>query len=195
MKTDKQLQEDVLAVLDWESSVVDADPILTPGLVFGWRQHGGATQSLTGMQRSAAQALQAGQAQLQAAEFSLAESKAALTQSEPTTLHTPQRGWSLHSPVNGQVIKLQLSNATTVSAGQALLEIGDTDAMAAVIDVLSSEARQVAVGTRLCYCPVLRCCAAARRYGLACDADAKRPRTRPTHHPQRPQCRRGVDCQ
>ena len=30
MKTDKQLQEDVLAELDWESSVVDADPILTP---------------------------------------------------------------------------------------------------------------------------------------------------------------------
>jgi HlyD family secretion protein len=100
-------------------------------------------------QRSADQALQAGQAQLQAAEFSLAESQAALTQSEPTTLHTPQRGWSLRSPVNGQVIKLQLSSATTVSAGQALLEIGDTDAMEAVIDVLSSEARQVAVGARV----------------------------------------------
>ena len=100
-------------------------------------------------QRSAAQALQAGQAQLQAAEFSLAESQAALTQSEPTTLHTPQRGWSLRSPVNGQVIKIQLSSATTVSAGQALLEIGDTDAMEAVIDVLSSEARQVAVGARV----------------------------------------------
>ena len=78
MKTDKQLQEDVLAELDWESSVVDADPILTPGLVFGWRQHGGATQSLTVMQRSAAQALQAGQAQLQAAEFSLAEGNGAV---------------------------------------------------------------------------------------------------------------------
>jgi HlyD family secretion protein len=51
--------------------------------------------------------------------------------------------------VNGQVIKLQLSSATTVSAGQALLEIGDTDAMEAVIDVLSSEARQVAVGARV----------------------------------------------
>lgn len=96
-------------------------------------------------QRAAAQALAAGQAQLRAAEFTLAESQAALTQSHPSSL-TPTNTLSLKSPVDGQVVKLHLSSSAPVLAGQALLEIGDVRDMEAVVDVLSSDARQMTRG-------------------------------------------------
>jgi len=96
-------------------------------------------------QRAAAQALAAGQAQLRAAEFTLAESQAALTQSHPSSL-TPTNTLSLKSPVDGQVVKLHLSSSAPVLAGQALLEIGDIRDMEAVVDVLSSDARQMTRG-------------------------------------------------
>jgi HlyD family secretion protein len=48
--------------------------------------------------------------------------------------------------VNGQVLKLHLDSAAPVTAGLPLLEIGDTAAMEAVIDVLSGEVRQVQPG-------------------------------------------------
>lgn len=95
--------------------------------------------------RAAAQALAAGQAQLRAAEFTLAESQAALAKSPPASL-TPQNTLSLTSPVDGQVVKLHLSSSAPVMAGQALLEIGDIRDMEAVVDVLSSDARQMAAG-------------------------------------------------
>lgn len=95
--------------------------------------------------RAAAQALAAGQAQLRAAEFTLAESQAALAKSQPAIL-TPQNTLSLTSPVDGQVVKLHLSSSAPVLAGQALLEIGDIREMEAVVDVLSSDARQMAPG-------------------------------------------------
>lgn len=95
--------------------------------------------------RAAAQALAAGQAQLRAAEFTLAESQAALAKSQPSSL-TPQNTLSLTSPVDGQVVKLHLSSSAPVMAGQALLEIGDIRDMEAVVDVLSSDARQMAPG-------------------------------------------------
>ncbi len=95
--------------------------------------------------RAAAQALAAGQAQLRAAEFTLAESRAALAQSSPSSL-TPKNTLFLTSPVDGQVIKLHLSSSAPVLAGQALLEIGDIRDMEAVVDVLSSDARQMTPG-------------------------------------------------
>ncbi|MCW5653951.1 efflux RND transporter periplasmic adaptor subunit [Hydrogenophaga sp.] len=104
-----------------------------------------ALDQATLAQRSARQALEAGRAELRAAEFALAEARAALARSEPG-----ERGdgtWLLRSPVNGQVIKLHLDSAAPVTAGQALLEIGDTQAMEAVIDVLSGDALQIRPGT------------------------------------------------
>jgi len=102
-------------------------------------------------QRAAAQAVAAGQAQLRAAEFSLAESQAALTPSIPSHPSTASHRvtppvWILKSPVNGQVIKLHLTSGGPVAAGQPLLEIGDVRALEAVVDVLSSDARQMAPG-------------------------------------------------
>jgi HlyD family secretion protein len=97
--------------------------------------------------RSAQQALDAGRAEVRAAEFALAEAQAALARSEPGSGQRVEGLWSLKSPVDGQVIKLHLDSAAPVTAGQHLLEIGDVAAVEAVIDVLSSEVQQITPGT------------------------------------------------
>ena len=102
--------------------------------------------------RAAAQALAAGQAQLRAAEFTLAESQAALASSKPASQGT-QNAWSIQSPVAGQVLKLHLTSGAPVVAGQPLLEIGDIQVMEAVVDVLSSDARQLAPGAKVFVSP------------------------------------------
>ncbi|WP_066262395.1 efflux RND transporter periplasmic adaptor subunit [Hydrogenophaga flava] len=97
---------------------------------------------------AAAQALKAAQAQQVAAEHAAGEARAALGRAEPSG--TAQGGtpglWSLQSPVNGRVIKLHKDSSEPVQAGAPLLEIGDTGAMEAVIDVLSGDAPRIAVG-------------------------------------------------
>lgn len=95
--------------------------------------------------RAAAQALAVGQAQLRSAEFTLAESQAALVRSQSAS-QTQQTAWQLKSPVDGQVVKMHLTSGGPVAAGQALLEIGDLQAMEAVVDVLSSDASQMVKG-------------------------------------------------
>ncbi|MGM9427559.1 efflux RND transporter periplasmic adaptor subunit [Hydrogenophaga sp. MI9] len=94
---------------------------------------------------AAAQALKAGQAEQAATEHALGEARAALGRAEPSG--PAQQGlWSLRSPVDGRVVKLHKESAEPVTAGQALLEIGDTGAMEAVIDVLSGDAPRIAAG-------------------------------------------------
>ena len=93
--------------------------------------------------RSAQQALEAGRAEVRAAEYALAEARAALAQSEPATGARTAGLWQLRSPVSGQVIKLHQDSAVTVQAGQALLDIGDTRAIEAVIDVLSTDVPRI----------------------------------------------------
>jgi HlyD family secretion protein len=103
--------------------------------------------------RAAAQAMAAGQAQLRAAEFTLAESQATLAKSQPARPDSKSNNakanvstWSIPSPVAGWVVKMHLTSATPVAAGQALLEIGDLQAMEAVVDVLSSDASRMVQG-------------------------------------------------
>lgn len=94
---------------------------------------------------AAAQALKASQAEQAAADHALGEARAALGRAEPSGAAT-QGLWSLKSPVNGRVLKLHKDSSEPVQAGQALLEIGDTGAMEAVIDVLSGDAPRIAAG-------------------------------------------------
>ena len=97
-------------------------------------------------QRAARQALTAGRAELAAADFMLAEARAALTRSEPSAGGQAAGLWSLKSPVDGQVLKLHLDSAAPVTVGQPLLELGDLAAMEAVIDVLSGEVGAIQPG-------------------------------------------------
>lgn len=93
---------------------------------------------------AAQQALRAGQAEQAAAEHALGEARAALGRAEPAG--AAQGLWQLKSPVNGRVLKLHKESAEPVQAGQPLLEIGDTAAMEAVIDVLSGDAPRITPG-------------------------------------------------
>src|SRR3990167_5382043 len=86
------------------------------------------------------------EAEQSAADFSAAEARAALSRAEPTAGARPAGLWQLKSPVDGQVLKLHQDSAVAVTAGQSLLEIGDTAAMEAVIDVLSGEVQQIQPG-------------------------------------------------
>lgn len=104
-------------------------------------------------QRSARQALEVGRAELRAADFALAEARAALAEARAALARAEQGAgasaeglWTLKSPVDGRVVRLHLDSAAPVTAGQPLLEIGDTQAVEAVIDVLSSEVHQIATG-------------------------------------------------
>lgn len=93
---------------------------------------------------AAAQALKAAQAEQAAAGHAAGEARAALGRAEPSG--AAQGLWSLKSPVNGRVLKLHKDSAEPVQAGAPLLEIGDTGAMEAVIDVLSGDAPRIAAG-------------------------------------------------
>lgn len=97
-------------------------------------------------QRAARQALTAGRAELAAADFVLAEARAALNRAEPGAGERAVGLWSLKSPVDGQVLKLHLDSAAPVSVGQALLELGDLGALEAVVDVLSGEVAGIEPG-------------------------------------------------
>lgn len=94
---------------------------------------------------AAAQALKAAQAQQVAADHAAGEARAALGRAEPSGQAT-QGLWSLQSPVSGRVIQLHKDSSEPVQAGAPLLEIGDTGAMEAVIDVLSGDAPRIAAG-------------------------------------------------
>ena len=96
--------------------------------------------------QAAQQALTAAQAEQGMAGFSLAEARAALSRAEPAAGGSATGRWELKSPVDGQVLKLYLDSAAPVTAGQPLLDIGNTAAMEAVIDVLSGEVRQIQMG-------------------------------------------------
>ncbi|MGE0097867.1 MAG: efflux RND transporter periplasmic adaptor subunit [Hydrogenophaga sp.] len=98
-------------------------------------------------QRSARQALEAGRAELRAAEFAQGEARAALARAESADGARTEGVWSLKSPVDGRVVRLHLDSAAPVVAGQPLLVVGDTSAVEAVIDVLSSEVQQIAPGS------------------------------------------------
>lgn len=97
-------------------------------------------------ERVAAQALEAGRAEWRAAQFSLAESQAALSQTSASAPTAAQGLVPIYSPISGQVVQLHITSAKPVTAGQALLDIGDVAALEAVIDVLSSDARHIATG-------------------------------------------------
>ncbi|MDM7950386.1 HlyD family efflux transporter periplasmic adaptor subunit [Hydrogenophaga sp.] len=97
-------------------------------------------------QQAARQAVNAGRAELAAADFMLAEARAALTRSEPSASGRAAGLWSLKSPVDGQVLKLHLDSAAPVNVGQPLVELGDLGALEAVIDVLSGEVGAIGSG-------------------------------------------------
>ncbi|MDD2878920.1 MAG: HlyD family efflux transporter periplasmic adaptor subunit [Rhodoferax sp.] len=105
-----------------------------------------ARDQATLARQAAQQALNAAQAERGVADYAVAEARAALARAEPTAAGQSSGRWDIKSPVDGQVLKLHQDSAVTVTAGQPLLDIGNTGAMEAVIDVLSGEVTQIEPG-------------------------------------------------
>lgn len=94
--------------------------------------------------RLAAQAVAAADAERRVAAFGLAEARAALARAD--TPASDDGLWTLRSPVDGRVVAVHRESAGPVSAGQPLMDIGDTTRLEAVIDLLSSDAARVPRG-------------------------------------------------
>lgn len=96
------------------------------------------------VQRQARQAVAAAEAERRVAGFGLSEARAALTLADGGRAEGGL--WTLRSPVAGRVIALHRESEGPVAAGQPLLDIGDTDRMEAVVDLLSGDAARVPEG-------------------------------------------------
>jgi HlyD family secretion protein len=93
--------------------------------------------------RSAEQDVQASQQELLAAQAALKFYPAVAAPLGGTKQNQP---WPVLAPVTGTVLKVLQASEDVVQAGQALLELGDPQALEVVVDVLTQEAAQIAPG-------------------------------------------------
>jgi HlyD family secretion protein len=89
-----------------------------------------------------------------AADHELAMARAALTraQREGTAGHGLQR-FEIRSPVAGRVLRILQESEANVAIGAPLLEVGDPDALEAVVDILSTDAEAVTAGAPVRFDP------------------------------------------
>ncbi|MFN7876175.1 MAG: efflux RND transporter periplasmic adaptor subunit [Pirellula sp.] len=82
--------------------------------------------------------------------FELEISKAAFVRTLPESdAQSNVTRMDILSPVNGQVFRVIQENATVTSPGQALVEIGNTQELEIVIDVLSMDAPRIKPGSKV----------------------------------------------
>lgn len=90
--------------------------------------------------RSARFAVEAAKADLEAARTALAHSAASDSQEMPETV-------VLRAPVAGRILQIHRESEGVVGAGEALIEIGDPQALEVIVDVLSADAVRIEPGT------------------------------------------------
>ncbi|NMG73369.1 efflux RND transporter periplasmic adaptor subunit [Aromatoleum diolicum] len=104
--------------------------------------------------RGVAEAERAG-SELRSAQFTVAtarhELEAARTALGYAAAGGPADPVVLRSPVAGNVLKIPRKSEGAVSAGQALLEIGDPRGLEVEVDVLSADAVRISPGTRVLF--------------------------------------------
>lgn len=84
------------------------------------------------------------------ATFELELARAAFVRTRPKTESQSEFGrLDIRSPVNGQVFRVMQENAAVASAGQPLVEIGNTQELEIVIDVLSVDAPRIKPGAKV----------------------------------------------
>jgi HlyD family secretion protein len=84
------------------------------------------------------------------ATFELELAQAAFVRTRPTSESQSELGrLDIRSPVSGQVFRVIQENATVASAGQPLVEIGNTQELEIIIDVLSLDAPRIKPGARV----------------------------------------------
>ena len=99
------------------------------------------------------QALEAAEAQSRVAEHALAEARAALAggsgASGPSVASgaaAPEAWRRIRTPVSARVLRVIQESEAPVAVGQALLELGDTSRLEAVVDLLSGDALRLRLG-------------------------------------------------
>jgi HlyD family secretion protein len=82
----------------------------------------------------------------QAAVHELALARAALTRAREGGSAADRQRWEIRSPVSGRVLRVVQQSEAVVPVGAPLLEIGDPQALEAVVDVLTTDAESIRVG-------------------------------------------------
>ncbi|MFH1494800.1 MAG: HlyD family efflux transporter periplasmic adaptor subunit [Pseudomonadota bacterium] len=87
----------------------------------------------------------------QAAEYEVAVARAALFRMRQEASGRQARGqqWEVRTPVAGKVLKVLQESESAVDVGTPLLEIGQPSDLEVVVDVLSSDAVQIAPGAKV----------------------------------------------
>lgn len=89
-----------------------------------------------------------------AAEHELAMARAALTRAQRKgAANDAAQRFEIRAPVAGRVLRIVQESETNVAIGAALLEIGDPEALEAVVDILSTDAEAVAAGALVRFDP------------------------------------------
>lgn len=90
-------------------------------------------------------ALRAAQARVHVAEHALGEARAALARSQRAETDDSRTAalWLVKAPVAGRVLKIHQESGGPLALGQPIIEIGDTDQLEAVVDLLSADALRV----------------------------------------------------
>ncbi|NJO17033.1 MAG: HlyD family efflux transporter periplasmic adaptor subunit [Thioploca sp.] len=85
------------------------------------------------------------------AQFELEAARTALRYSAAEDSSVPIEKLAITAPVPGQILQLQQQSEAVVSAGQALVEIGDPHALEVEIEVLSPNAVRIKPGSRVLF--------------------------------------------
>ena len=88
---------------------------------------------------------------VEVARFELEAARTALEHSAAQPAGAGAETVQVLSPVHGRVLGLSRESEGVVGAGQALLEIGDPNALEVVVDLLSTDAVRVEPGTRVLF--------------------------------------------
>lgn len=87
---------------------------------------------------------------VQVARHELEAARTALRYADPSTTPVGEP-IAVSSPVDGQVLRVMRESEGLVSAGQALIEVGDPAALEVVVDVLSRDAVRIGPGMRVLF--------------------------------------------
>ncbi|MBP8308758.1 MAG: HlyD family efflux transporter periplasmic adaptor subunit [Burkholderiaceae bacterium] len=94
-------------------------------------------------------ALQAASERAHLADHALAEARAALARAQGAAgagMGEVKGRWTLASPIAGRILKIHQESGGPIAAGQPILEIGDTNRLEALVDLLSGDALRVPIG-------------------------------------------------
>lgn len=83
---------------------------------------------------------------VEVAEHEVELAEAALLRTQPTDKGQPAELLEIRAPVAGQVLRVMQESEAVVTAGQALLEVGDPNLLEIVVDVLSTDAVRITPG-------------------------------------------------